>query len=175
MWKGIVGQGFTAEEFAGYAQGVTLDLWHPLFVVLHNTAAPKLSEWHSVSGEHRMRNLESYYRDTQGWSAGPHLFVADDKIWAFTSLATSGVHSPSWNNVAWGVEIVGNFDEEEFSDPQKSNVVAALITLHTLGNLDPARLRLHKEDPKTTHHGCPGVNVDKAEIIRLVQAGMPAA
>ena len=44
-----------------------------------------------------MRNLEAYYRDEQDWSAGPHLFVADDLIWVFTPLRTSWVHSPSWD------------------------------------------------------------------------------
>src|SRR5712692_11270909 len=46
----------------------------------------------------------------------PHLFVADDLIWVFTPLTVSGVHSPSWNSITWGVEMVGNFDTEDFQD-----------------------------------------------------------
>ena len=57
---------------------LAFDTWRPQFAVLHNTAAPKLAEWHSVPGETRMRNLETYYRDAQHWSAGPHLFVPTD-------------------------------------------------------------------------------------------------
>ena len=79
-WKGIVGTGFARDEFANYIASIHLGAWRPQFVVLHNTAVPKLADWHKVSGEQRMKNLESYYRDTQRWSAGPHLFVADDRI-----------------------------------------------------------------------------------------------
>src|SRR5438477_12996187 len=89
-WKGIIGRGFRPQEFKDYVGTLSFGDWRPQFIVLHNTSAPKLSQWHSHPGEERMRNLEAYYRDEQGWSAGPHLFVADDLIWAFTPLTTSG-------------------------------------------------------------------------------------
>jgi len=82
-WKGIVGRGFTAADFEQYVQTIKLTLWHPQFVVLHNTFIPRLADWHQVPGEQRMQNLQHYYRDTQHWSAGPHLFIADDLIWVF--------------------------------------------------------------------------------------------
>jgi hypothetical protein len=111
-WKGIIGRGFRPQEFKDYVGTLSFGDWRPQFIVLHNTSAPKLSQWHSHPGEERMRNLEAYYRDEQGWSAGPHLFVADDLIWAFTPLTTSGVHSPSWNAISWGIEMVGEYEEE---------------------------------------------------------------
>jgi hypothetical protein len=104
--------------------------------VVHNTSAPRLLQWHSHPGEVRMRNLESYYRDQQRWSAGPHLFVADDLIWVFTPLTTSGVHSPSWNGVAWGVELVGEYDIEPFNPGVRENAVDALAALYTCRGLD---------------------------------------
>ncbi|HEV2715317.1 MAG TPA: hypothetical protein VGU64_08645, partial [Terriglobales bacterium] len=70
------------------------------------------ADWHKHSGEERMRALERYYRDENHWSGGPHLFVADDLMWVFTPLNVPGVHSPSWNRVAWGVELVGDYDKE---------------------------------------------------------------
>ena len=88
-WKGIVGRGFTAADFVQYVQTIKLTLWHPQFVVLHNTFIPRLADWHQVPGEQRMQNLQHYYRDTQRWSAGPHLFIADDLIWVFTPLDTT--------------------------------------------------------------------------------------
>lgn len=166
-WKGIVGQGFTSEDFATYASGLSFSEWRPRFVVLHNTAKPKLSQWHSVSGEQRMENLEDFYKNVQKWSAGPHLFVADDLIWVFTPLTTPGVHSPSWNSMAWGVEMVGDYNDEPFDAHVRDNTVSALTTLHALLGLDPSTLRLHKEDPKTTHD-CPGKNVNKVELIHRV-------
>jgi hypothetical protein len=119
-----------------------------------------------------MRNLESYYRDEMHWSAGPHLFVADDLIWVFTPLTTSGVHSPSWNGLAWGVEMVGEYEVEPFSPAVRENTVDALATLHLSRGLDPDNLRFHKEDPRTTHRSCPGRHVDKADLIRRVHERM---
>jgi hypothetical protein len=114
-----------------------------------------------------MKNLESFYRDTQHWSAGPHLFVADDLIWAFPPLTTSGVHSPSWNSMSWGVEMVGDYNVEPFEAAVRGNALSVLATLHALLGLDPHTLRFHKEDPKTTHD-CPGKNVSKVDIIQGV-------
>jgi hypothetical protein len=143
--------------------------WRPSFLVLHNTGAPKLSQWHPAAN--RMRNLEHYYRDIQGWSAGPHVFVADDLIWPFTPFTAPGVHSPSFNGVAWGMEMVGDYATESFdSGPGgkvRDNAVAACAILHARLGLDPHTLRLHKEDKRTTHD-CPGRNVKKDEFIRRV-------
>jgi hypothetical protein len=169
-WKGIVGKGFTPAEFAQYVEQCSMEAWKPSFVVLHNTASPTLAQWHQVPGGVRMRNLESYYRGL-GWSAGPHLFVADDLIWLFTPLTMPGVHSPSWNRVSWGVEMVGDYDVEAFDSGRgaavRDNAVLALAALHQKAGLDSHTMRLHREDPRTTH-ACPGRHVDKADIIRRV-------
>src|SRR5882762_4890813 len=172
-WKGIVGQSFSVDAFRQYVDTISFDTWRPQFVVLHNTGAPKLADWHRVAGSVRMRNLESFYRDTQQWSAGPHLFVADDFIWVFTPLNVSGVHSPSWNSIAWGVEMVGDYEVEAFDPSVRENVLSALTSMHATLGLDPNTLRLHKEDPKTTHN-CPGKNIVKAEIISGIQERMAA-
>lgn len=164
-WKGIVGQRFTADEFDAYLKTLDFSAWRPEFVVVHNTQIPRLDEW---SGPGEMDIMTRWYRDQQHWSAGPHLFIDDIGIWVFTPLTTPGVHAPSWNAVSLGVEIVGDFSAESFGDEQKALVIRALAALHlTLGWLVPS-IRLHKEDPKTTHTGCPGRNVNKAELIAAV-------
>jgi len=183
-WKNIVGKSFTPDAFEHYVTKelilnqefgaeTPVERWRPQFVVLHNTAIPTLAQWHSVPGEQRMRSLENFYKNEQKWSAGPHLFVADDLIWVFTPLTVSGVHSPSWNSVAWGVEMVGDYNVEAFDPRVRDNAVSALATLHAAIDLKPASLRLHKEDPKTTHD-CPGRNVDKADMIQRVSALLSA-
>jgi hypothetical protein len=168
-WKGIVGKGFTADNFAQYVGTLTLTNWRPQFVVVHNTSAPRLSQWHSTPGSQRMLNLENYFKNQLGWSAGPHLFIADDFIWVFTPLTTSGVHSPSWNAISWGVEIVGEYEQETFAGPIKSNVIDALAILHQCLGIDPAGMRFHKEDPRTTHRTCPGRNIVKGDLIAAVK------
>lgn len=169
LWKGIVGKGFTAQAFDAYVASLTFALWRPQFVVLHNTGDPTFAQWHTVPGERRMRGLERYYREDMKWSAGPHLFVADDLVWVFTPLTTSGVHAPSWNAISWGVEIVGDYDHELLRDDVKAMAIHALATLHIAAGLDPATLKLHREDPLTTHRHCPGARVVKSQMIAGVQ------
>jgi hypothetical protein len=173
-WKGIVGKGYTADEFQNYVDTFESNLedwaWVPEFVVVHNTAIPRYDKWRKgQDGLANIHSLESYYRDGQRWSAGPHLFVAD-LIWVFTPLNIPGVHSPSWNSISWGVETVGDYDHELFVDPVRGNLISALKTLHSALGKDPATLRFHKEDPKTTHKGCPGIHIVKSELIAAVQA-----
>ncbi len=167
-WAGIIGKGFRPEEFESYVATLTKPDWAS-FIVVHNTSEPRLSEWHSHPGDERMRNLESYYRDDQHWHAGPHLFIADDLIWVFTPLTVPGVHSPSWNNEALGIEMVGEYEEEPFSPAVRDNTVAALAVLTRWLGVAPDSLRFHKENPKTTHKECPGKNVDKSDLIQRVR------
>lgn len=176
-WKGIVNRSFTPQRFADHVFGLTFAAWRPRFVVLHNTGAPTLAQWRNgpLSPQQHILNFEQFYRDTQGWSAGPHLFVADDFIWSFTPLTTPGVHSPSWNAISLGIEMIGDYDREDFGRGPgaavAANTVFALATLHTALSIDPGTLKFHKEDPKTPHD-CPGRNVDKASMIARVEAAM---
>lgn len=174
-WKGIDGRGMTVAELKVHVDALSFSSWRPSFMVLHNTGAPKLSQWHSTPGAQRMKNLERYYRDEQHWSAGPHAFIADDLIWLFTPFNTPGVHSPSWNGTSLGIEMVGDYavEDDDFGPGfrVKMNAVALFATLHAKLGLNPETIRLHKEDRRTTHD-CPGKDVDKAEFIRLVQEYM---
>jgi N-acetylmuramoyl-L-alanine amidase-like protein len=171
-WKGIVCKSFSASEFDAYAHTLQWVAWRPSFIVLHNTAAPSLAQRPDGLTEQHIRGLEGFYRDTQKWSAGPHLFVDDRQIWVFTPLTMSGVHSPSWNKVALGVEMLGDYETEEFNHGRglqvRNNAVAAIATLTAVLGLDPETMRIHREDPATTH-ACPGKNVRKLEFIQQVK------
>jgi hypothetical protein len=116
--------------------------------------------------------LEGFYRDTQKWKAGPHLFIDDQQIWVFTPLNVSGTHSPSWNKVALGIEMLGDFEREAFDQGRgaevRQNTICAIATLSAILGLEPSTMRVHREDPLTTH-ACPGKNVRKLEVIQAVQ------
>lgn len=183
MWKGIIGKAFTKPlDFQTYVENTRFNLWRPKFTVVHNTSAPDLklyAKWvarGNPSDEQWMRNLEGFYRDTQHWSAGPHIFVTPRGICVFTPLTTTGVHSPSWNSISWGVETVGEFEREPFYGAIHDNLVAALGILHSASGLSPLPYRLgvtglhfHKEDVRTTHRTCPGRNMVKEKLIADVQ------
>ena len=159
-------------QFDTYCHELTWVAWRPSFIVLHNTATPSLAQRPNGLTEQHIRDLEAFYRDEQKWSAGPHLFVDDKQIWVFTPLTVSGVHSPSWNKIALGVEMLGDYETEEFNGGRglqvRNNAVAALATLTAVLGLDPETMRIHREDPATTH-ACPGKNVRKLEIIQQVK------
>jgi hypothetical protein len=171
-WKGIVGTSFSPQDFDAYCRSLSWNSWRPRFIVLHNTASPSLAQRPNGLTHQHILNLERYYRDEKGWSAGPHLFVDDKQIWVFTPLTTSGVHSPSWNSTALGVEMLGDYEHESFNSGRglkvRQNAVSAMASLSAALGLDPTTMRLHKEDPATTH-ACPGKNVKKLEVIQEVQ------
>jgi len=68
------------------------------------------------------------------WSGGPHVFVADDLLWAFTPLTVPGVHSPSWNDVSRGVELVGDYSTEQIVPGLKANAISALAKCRQAAN-----------------------------------------
>jgi hypothetical protein len=171
-WKGIVGTAFSPADFDTYCHGLQWSAWRPSFVVVHNTQIPSLAQRANGLTKQHILDLEAFYRDTQKWKGGPHLFVDDKQIWVFTPLTVSGTHSPSWNKVALGVEMLGDFEKEPFDAGRglkvRRNAVSAVATLCGILGLDPQTIRLHREDPLTTH-ACPGKNVRKLEIIQEVQ------
>ena len=171
-WKGIVGRSFTPDEFDGYCHTLQWTAWRPSFIVLHNTAIPSLAQRPEGLTRQHIQSLEVFYRDAQGWKAGPHLFVDDRQIWVFTPLTVSGTHSPSWNKVALGIEMLGDFETEAFDSGRglevRKNAVAALATVSAILGIAPDTMRLHREDPLTTH-ACPGKNVRKLDVIQAVQ------
>lgn len=168
----IVGKRFTVQEFAAYMASFAMGAWHPSFVVLHNTGMPTLAMRPQGLTYQHILNIRYDYEVRQKWSAGPHLFVDQNGIWAFSPLNYPGVHAPSWNSESWGVETLGDYDTEAFLPSVRTNLVAALTELHRLGKLDPSTLHLHKEDPKTTHKRCPGNNISKSDIISQIRAGL---
>jgi N-acetylmuramoyl-L-alanine amidase len=171
-WKGIVGISYTPDEFDKFCHSLHWTAWRPSFIALHNTAVPSLAQRKNGLTKANIEALEGFYRDKQHWSAGPHLFVDDLQIWGFTPLTVSGTHSPSWNKLAIGIEMLGDYETESFTTGRGAkvaqNAVAAVATLSAALGLDPATMRLHKEDPATTHN-CPGKNVVKADFINAVK------
>jgi hypothetical protein len=171
-WKGIVGESFTTEEFDVYCHTLSYGTWVPKFIVLHNTASPSLADRPNGFSDQHIKNLENFYKNTQGWRSGPHLFISDKLIHVFTPLTVSGTHSPSWNKLSIGIEMLGNYETESFSEGRglnvRKNTVAAIASLCAVLGIDPETTKLHKEDKLTTHN-CPGVNVKKSEIIAEVE------
>lgn len=178
-WKGIdalsaSGKGRTVVEMQEFINKLPATTWAS-GMVLHNTAAPNLGQWTPANRAQRILNLERYFRDDRGWTSGPHAFVDYDFIWNFTPYTEKGTHSPSWNGTRIGIEMVGDFavDDDEAGPGfmVKKNTVALFGMLHSRYGWNPETIKLHKEDPLTTHD-CPGKHIVKAEFIAQVQEYM---
>lgn len=187
MWPASKRQ-FQQEAFRQYIETLSWPRWRPSMIVLHNTAAPSLAQWHETSdqdrqagripGTTRINSLERYFRDEKKWSGCPHLFIPDDRIWEMNPLTAPGVHSPSWNTVSIGIEMVADFDREDDDAGtgllvRRNAVFATAVLCSTLG-LDPTRaVKLHREDPQTTH-ACPGKDFadDRTDVIGEILALM---
>jgi hypothetical protein len=157
----IVGRAFSASAFATYVATLSLlktAAWAK-FVVRHNTGSPTLAQRPDGLTVQHIQNLKAYYEGL-GWHAGPHLFVDDHQIWVFSDLRHPGVHTPSWNSESFGVEMLGDFDTEDFNSGRglavQKNAIAAIAVLSHYAGIDSHTMKDHREDPETTHRDCPG-------------------
>ena len=176
-WKRIDGRGMDVPQFRAHLYSAIHDVASELHdAAQHGSADARTME--SLSGREADQEFGAYYRDQMGWSAGPHAFVAHDKIWLFTPFTTPGVHTPSWNGTALGIELVGDYAREDDDRGDgfkaKMNCVAVFAELHMKLGLNPETIRLHKEDPRTDHD-CPGKDIEKSEFIELVRQYMGQA
>jgi hypothetical protein len=169
----IVGRRFSPEEFEAYVGSVTMSTWKPDFLVIHNTSNPTIDMRPNGFIPQHMQNLLGYYSG-QGWKGGPHLFVDQNGIWVFNPLNKEGRHTPSWNAVAWGIEMLGEYQFESFDTGPglaiHQHTVAAAATLCRKGGFLPGVICFHKEDIKTTHKNCPGKNVNKDKLLAEIDA-----
>ena len=176
-WADFNPKALTRDQFAARIAALNWSSWKPVGIVLHNTAAPTLAQWAESGPKHdaRIKNLQSYYEGL-GWHGGPHWFISRDWLNEFNNPLRRGTHSPSYNATHFGIEMVGDYAKEEFNSGDgakvRDNSVFAMAVLCRKFGWDPAKvIKLHKEDPKTTHD-CPGKKVIKADIIARVKAIM---
>ena len=175
----VVERAFSPTAFKAYVDGLEWTNWRPQFACLHNTAAPSLAQRPGGLTNQHIKNLERYYRDERGWNGGPHLFIDDRQIWVFNDLTKMGVHSPSWNRVALGIEMLGDFDTESFCDGRgakvRANTVAAMAALNRKLGFAAGDFRFHIEDKKS-NHACPGklARAERDALVDEIGAAMAA-
>ena len=167
------GKVWTLEGLAAYLKTVKAPSWAKA-VCLHHTAAPSLYQRPDGFLAKHLENMRSYYSRELGWRSGPHLFIDEDQVWGMTPLTETGVHASSFNRSAIGIEVLGDYDNEE---PKKGRglqcwqtTAAATKMLLEWLNL-PANNKtvlFHRDDPKTTKT-CPGGKVQKTWVLDLIK------
>lgn len=172
------GKVWTPEGFAAYLKTLNKPDWAKA-VCLHHTAAPSLYQRPDGFLAKHLENLKDYYSKQLRWRSGPHLFIDEDQIWGMTPLTETGVHAVSFNRTSIGIEVLGDYDNE---DPKKGRGLqcwetAAAATKMLLEWLKlPANdktVLFHRDDPKTTKT-CPGGKVQKTWVLGLINGAVKA-
>ena len=177
MWKNFEGIARTREQTLERINALQWTDWRPQGITLHNTAEPSLAQWAETGAAHdaRIRNLQSFYEHEQGWHAGPHWFVSRNWINWFSNPLQSGIHSRCFNATRFGIEMVGDYNKEEFNSGDgamvRDNAVFLIAALNLKFNFDPGDLTFHVECKKD-NHDCPGKKVVKADVISRVREMM---
>lgn len=151
-------------------------------VTIHHCWAPSLAQRPSGFSAANLESLRSYYRNTLGWSRGPHFFTDEDDIYGMTPPTTKGTHAVSFNSSSIGFEMLGNYDSE---DPKSGRGLAVCLNTAAAARsvLDWLRIPVsektvlfHRDDPKTSKT-CPGRKIEKAwfcDLVRNAKPGTPA-
>ncbi len=166
----ILRKKLTKSEFEAYVSAKNFGTVPPTKIVLHHTWRPTQESW---SGIRTIDGLKRYYEGL-GWSAGPHIFVADDGIWLFTDMSRVGIHAGS-ANATWlkngrkrggyyvpnaklidysiGIEVVGDYDEHVWEGATLDNALSCIITLKKKLGIITQDIAFHRDfSPKS----CPG-------------------
>lgn len=175
LWTPIDGRVLTVDEVRADIAGKVFNDWKPSGGTLHNTATPSLGRAEQFSIQHWSDMWVGFFKQ-KGWSGGPHYFCFPrNKVLCFTPITHRGVHSPSWNGTKFGVEMVADFDREDddagLGLEVKQAAVAVFAALYAKLGLDPEGIKMHYEDPATTH-ACPGRDLKKDEFIHDVMGFM---
>ena len=168
----IDGRVLSADEFVRYVESLEFSQPLPSRIFLHHTWRPTRAEWR---GRDSLMAMKAFYekqlwKDSEGyvhegWTAGPHLFIADDGIWLFSNLRYDGVRVYRQNYRSRHIEMVGNYDGQLPSGQLLENTIAALGILHERLGLDVERLNFHRD---FSTKSCPGWAVEKGWIIPQV-------
>lgn len=140
----------------------------PSFLVIHHTWKPRKDEWNGATS---IAGLKKYYEGL-GWSAGPHLFVAEDGIWLFTDMYEVGIHAGAGNGslatgYSVGIEVVGDYDNEVWSGQTLKNAVGAISALLGRLSIPQSKIMFHRDYSSKT---CPGKSITKKWLLNQLNS-----
>ena len=149
--------------------------------VLHHTYRPRAQDYRGLQTIERIRD---YHVHSRGWRdiaanayAAPNRKVYNARPLSATNYAHAYI-SKAWNQVpddvralahpdrqffnhyAFGIETIGDFDVQSISPipPALDTALRVLAAVHTLYNLPPDRLFLHRD---LAHKSCPGRRISR--------------
>jgi hypothetical protein len=170
----IDGRVMAPDAFVRHVEGLSWPAPTATRIFLHHTWRPTVESW---QGAATMRAMKAYYekqlwRDEEGtvhegWTAGPHVFVAPDGIWLFSDLRYDGVGVYGNNHRTRHIEMVGDYDQVRPSGRILDATILVLGSLVCALGLDPGRVAFHRD---YSTKSCPGWSVSKQWILPQVAA-----
>jgi hypothetical protein len=155
----------TIAAFAAHLATVKRPSWCA-GITNHNTYRPDETTWLGLAS---MRSMRDYYRDTNKWPAGPHLFLAahapnaiDTGIFQMTPIDHQGVHAGACNTNRIGIEHVGNFDARPPTADQYTLLITVNLLILQAWGLPPSSVNVHNEC--MTGRTCPGKHLTGTQI-----------
>jgi N-acetylmuramoyl-L-alanine amidase len=155
----------TITAFDAYLQGVPRPSWCRR-LCNHNTYKPDETTWRGMTS---MQNLVTFYRDTQQWPSGPHLFLAahapnpaDTGIFQLTPITHPGTHAGACNADSLGLENVGNFNDRPPTNEQYTLLLTVNRLLLAHWGIPPASVVVHNEC--MSGRTCPGKYLTGTQI-----------
>lgn len=159
----IINRCLALNEFRHYLKNYNFGALPANKLVIHHTWRPTKESW---QGQKSIQGLKSYY-EGKGWPAGPHLFIAEDGIWLFSPMRHDGIHAGELNHRSVGIEVVGDYDTEQWSGKTKSNALGAIKSLMEQLGLAEKDIFFHRDvSPKS----CPGWAIAKEWLFQEISS-----
>lgn len=168
-----VGKVWTPSLLEEYLKTIKAPLWANK-ICLHHTASPNLEQRPKGFTIQHIINIRDFYKNDKGWNRGPHMFVDEDQLFGMTPFNIQGIHAPSFNSNAIGIEVLGDYDRENplmgrGLECWKNTFDAVRILSKWLNiPMDENHIVFHRECPitkKTSKKSCPGTKVTKEWVI----------
>lgn len=150
----IINRCLTLDEFEDYVRSYYFGSLPANKLVIHHTWRPTAEGW---SGKRTIMGLKRYY-EGKGWSAGPHLFIAEDGIWLFSPMRKDGIHAASLNHRSIGIEVVGDYDHKKWEGETKYNTLGVIKVLMQYLHFANKDIFFHRD---ASTKSCPGWAITK--------------
>ena len=162
----IVNKKLSLKEFGKYVNDKDFGSLPPTFIVLHHTYVPTVKTW---NGQTTINGLKKYY-EGKGWTAAPHLFIAEDGIWLFTDMYDVGIHAGAGNGTlktgySIGIEVVGNYDNKVWEGETYKNTVGAIKILQEKLGIPDKEIAFHRD---FSSKSCPGWAITKDWVLNQI-------
>ena len=211
-----IGQALTPAEFRQYCLDYDFGSSPPSYWIWHHTWNPDAS-WAPASSDpatwwdrneqgmtaaqkqaKRKPQLDAimrYYRDSLGWTVGPHLFIDDLFIWLFCPMYYVGIHANEGNSYhtssgqlrySIGCEVVGAYDAAPWPASVRAMAGWAVACVKARLGMQLAYTSAPQDRPDlhdtqlsghrdyTTEKTCPGKAITPAFFVQAANDGWAA-